>query len=273
MAVVLWAVTSFPSAQAFRVQQTPSIPVEIVTSSATSKIKAGKRKAKEDKPRAKKSPDKTVAKVKKPKSPKRHTKTARAAPAKRSEPKAKTAPKPKKSKKPKLSKPKKASKKKPPVKQKLKKKTVIKNPAKSKPKRVAAKTKAKKKNFSTDRIAALLNKVPDAGSQAASARPDQTKHELQSRGHESGRDEMLSRNEIDALRARISQCWNPPVGGMGADVIKVKLRLQLGRDGSLARAPQIMNRATSPFFQAAADSAVRAVLQCQPYQLPAAKYA
>ena len=30
---------------------------------------------------------------------------------------------------------------------------------------------------------------------------------------------------------------------------------------------------SSPFFQAAADSAVRAVFQCQPYELPSEKYA
>ncbi|MCG8563403.1 MAG: hypothetical protein MI824_26730 [Hyphomicrobiales bacterium] len=269
--VLLWAVASFPSAQAYRVPQTPSIPVEIVTSAQVSKVKAGQRKAKSDKPHSKKRSEKSAAKVKKRKSAKRPAKSARAVPPKRSKPKVKPAPKPKKAKKPKPSKPKTASKKKPAVKQPPKKKTVVEKPAKPKPKRVAAKTS--KKDFDTDRIAALLNKIPDAGSDAAPARPDATKPVRQSRGHEAGRDEMLSMNEIDALRARISQCWSPPVGGMGADAVKVRLRLQLGQDGSLSRAPQVMNREASPFFQAAADSAVRAVLQCQPYQLPAAKYA
>jgi hypothetical protein len=83
----------------------------------------------------------------------------------------------------------------------------------------------------------------------------------------------MTLSEIDALRARISQCWSPPVGGLGADAIRVKLRLQLGSDGMLANRPQVVNRDGSPFFQAAADSAVRAVMLCQPYQLPATKYA
>jgi hypothetical protein len=34
-----------------------------------------------------------------------------------------------------------------------------------------------------------------------------------------------------------------------------------------------MNPQSSPFFIAAADSAKRAVIQCQPYSLPAEKYA
>ena len=169
LAVLLWSVASFPSAQAFRVPQTPSIPVEIVTSAEISKTKAGQRKAKADKPRSKKRADKTAAKSKKPK----RTKTARAAPPNRPKRKAKVAPKPKKAKTSKPRKPKKAAKKKPRVKQRPKKKVVAKKPAKSKSKRVAAKTK--KKNFSADRIAALLNKAPDAGlaDHIRAARPGQ----------------------------------------------------------------------------------------------------
>ena len=111
----------------------------------------------------------------------------------------------------------------------------------------------RRENFDADRIAALLNKVPDAGSRAASApRPDPESSEP-ARGVAEGRDQTLSRSEIDALRARISQCWNPPVGGMGADRIRVKLRLRLNADGSLTRAPQVVNREASPFFQSVAE--------------------
>ena len=44
-------------------------------------------------------------------------------------------------------------------------------------------------------------------------------------------------------------------------------------DGTLIGYPAVANRGASPFFQAAADSAVRAVYQCQPYALPDDKYA
>jgi hypothetical protein len=79
-------------------------------------------------------------------------------------------------------------------------------------------------------------------------------------------------NEIDALRAKIAQCWSPPPGGLGADAIVVKIRLQLNEDGTLTGLPTVANSGNSAFFQAAADSAVRAVYQCQPYVLPAEKY-
>jgi hypothetical protein len=93
------------------------------------------------------------------------------------------------------------------------------------------------------------------------------------RGQSNGAEASMSVNEIDALRARIAQCWSPPPGGLGAEQIVVKLRLKLNEDGTLVGYPSVANSGSSPFFQAAADSAVRAVYQCQPYALPSDKYA
>ena len=122
-------------------------------------------------------------------------------------------------------------------------------------------------------MAALLNKLPDAASEARTedAPPDTPRKKV--KGQSSGTQMTMAVNEIDALRAKIAQCWNPPPGGLGADAIIVKLRLQLNEDGSLIGYPTVANSGGSQFFQAAADSAVRAVYQCQPYELPAEKYA
>ena len=51
----------------------------------------------------------------------------------------------------------------------------------------------------------------------------------------------MSVNEIDALRARIAQCWSPPPGGLGAEQIVVKLRLKLNEDGTLVGYPTVAN--------------------------------
>ena len=82
----------------------------------------------------------------------------------------------------------------------------------------------------------------------------------------------MSASEIDYFRSQISRCWTPPVGGLGAEDIVVKLRIELNKDGTLARAPSLANNTSSPFFTAAAESAMRAVLQCQPYTMPAEKF-
>jgi len=122
-------------------------------------------------------------------------------------------------------------------------------------------------------MAALLNKLPDATREARTenAPPDTPRKKV--KGQSTGTQMTMAVNEVDALRAKIAQCWNPPPGGLGADAIIVKLRLQLNEDGSLIGYPTVANSGGSPFFQAAADSAVRAVYQCQPYELPAGKYA
>lgn len=125
---------------------------------------------------------------------------------------------------------------------------------------------------SSDRLAALLNKLPDGGEAPSLEELPLENAEEEVRGQTSGTEMTMSVNEIDALRSRIAQCWNPPPGGLGAERIVVKLRMQLNEDGTLVGFPTVENSGGSPFFRAAADSAVRAVYQCQPYPLPVEKY-
>jgi hypothetical protein len=257
--ILFWAVTVFPSA-GDRLPVTPTpLPVDLVSQAQFTKIKAGFRKAKAEQARAEKKPEPASRKAKKKPKPAK-VKSVKA-PAPKPKPKrVEAAPKT----------PKKTVKAKP----KPKPKKVVKK-AKPKPKKIAAKPKPalkKKKDFDPDKIAALLNKVPDAGART-SASAEVKQKPKPAKGRTDGRDLTMTFNEIDALRARISQCWNPPVGGLGADAIKVKLRLQLRKDGVLSREPEVVNRAGSPYFRAAADAAVRAVMLCQPYELPAKKYA
>ena len=143
--------------------------------------------------------------------------------------------------------------------------------------------------FDPKQIAALLNRDPNAGGQprqeaprepwrkpsslqeqASGAEAKEPRRDVQ--GAAQGRDAQMSASDIDALRAQISRCWAPPAGGLGSDAIIVKLHIVLNEDGTLSRAPDVVNNHASPFFPPAADSAVRAVFQCQPYRMPPAKY-
>jgi colicin import membrane protein len=83
---------------------------------------------------------------------------------------------------------------------------------------------------------------------------------------------VLSQNEIDALRAQLYSCWNPPVGVLEAKDLVVTVRFTLNRDGSLSGDPAVTNRSSHALFQVAAESAVRAVRRCQPFRLPVVKY-
>jgi hypothetical protein len=169
---------------------------------------------------------------------------------------------------------------------------LLKHPAEEqKPQQQPAPPAQTKREFDADRIQALLNRDPRAGapatqegpkepwrkpssleeqaaglSQPAPAQPRET------HGAPSGQDARMSASDIDYFRSQISRCWTPPVGGLGAEDIVVKLRIELNKDGTLVRPPQIANGGSTPFFTAAADSAMRAVFQCQPYAMPADKY-
>jgi outer membrane biosynthesis protein TonB len=167
---------------------------------------------------------------------------------------------------------------------------LLKDPAEEQPKSQPAPPSQTKREFDADRIAALLNRDPKAGDMAAQQGPKEPWHKpssLQDQlagldqhvappretlGAPGGQDARMSASEIDYFRQQISRCWTPPVGGLGGEEIVVKLHIELKQDGTLVRAPELANSSSSPFFTAAADAAMRAVFQCQPYTMPAEKF-
>jgi|GEM_PF-5257838 len=70
--------------------------------------------------------------------------------------------------------------------------------------------------------------------------------------------------ELDALRARIQQCWNPPAGQMSGRDLSVRLLIKMNPDGSLAGPPKVLD--SPPRNQIVAESALRAVQRCAPYR-------
>ena len=253
-AILLSLLVAFPGA---KIDPAPlvAIPVDLATPSELTRIKAGSHDAKDEAPLAGKPQEKKPEAVKEASKP--PEKTAEAVPSAEPIPEAKpkTDP-PKETPKTEAKKP---------------------DPKPAKPKQAAAPKKpapapGKKPELETDRVAALLNKIPNAANEPAPVLAADQAPPNKVKGQSNGTEATMSVNEIDALRARIAQCWNPPPGGLGAEQIVVKLRLQLNQDGTLVGYPTVANSGSSPFFQAAAESAVRAVYQCQPYALPSDKY-
>ena len=249
-AILVWAVAIFPSA---RLDAPPllDVPVDVMSPSEFTKLKAGMVDAKDDGPLEKK-PD-----APKPKAltEKTEPKPEEKGPDKEAEAKPKDEPK--------------TEEKKEGVKAEKPKPVKTEPPKKPKPA-----PEAKKRDFNADRISALLNKIPDQSQATPKAADTPPEAKKETHGQSTGTEMTMSVNEIDALRAKIAQCWSPPPGGLGAEHIVVRLRMQLNEDGSLVGYPSVENGGGSGFFQAAADSAVRAVYQCQPYSsLPADKYA
>ena len=89
------------------------------------------------------------------------------------------------------------------------------------------------------------------------------------------KDEPLTLLEVDALRAQIQRCWIVRAGARYGGELVVTLRVFLNPDGSLRSEPKIVDEArfaADPDFHAAAESALRAVLKCEPFKMPVAKY-
>ncbi len=86
---------------------------------------------------------------------------------------------------------------------------------------------------------------------------------------------QLSTSEIDLVKQQIEACWNVPAGARDAENLRPEFRVMMNPDGTV-RAAQLLNpeRLNDPFFQAAADSANRALLnpRCQPLKLPPQKF-
>ncbi len=118
----------------------------------------------------------------------------------------------------------------------------------------------KQPEFNPQRIAALLDKR-DPTRQAATG---DSINRTASLGVPAGTAATLSQNELDALRARLKQNWSvPPV----ADKIVIRMVIRLTPDGRLASPPQVLTRGSGAAFEAFRDSAVRAVMVSQPFNM------
>lgn len=86
---------------------------------------------------------------------------------------------------------------------------------------------------------------------------------------------QLTTSELDLVKQQIEACWNVPAGARDAKDLTPEFRVYMNPDGTVRSATQLNpERNGDPFFQAAADSALRALRnpRCQPLKLPPDKY-
>jgi outer membrane biosynthesis protein TonB len=116
--------------------------------------------------------------------------------------------------------------------------------------------------FEPDKIVALLDKRDPQRVAAAGAEMNEA-----SLGAGSGTAAQLSQSEIDALKSRLRQCWNPPVGAADVAKLHVVFRVLFKRDGTILNNPVLVEAPPSQIGPVLAESAKRALLQCQPYTM------
>ncbi len=257
-AVLLWSVWSF-TGKPLAAPPNEALPVDIVTASEFSQITAGAKnapKVETPKPLAEK-----VGETKPVEDPKAKVVEKKEVTAARE-----TAPEPKPAE-PKAQDKKQAEQQKPdPIAEALKKDEA----KKPEPKKVDAKPPVPPKKppppqpkFDPSQVEALLNKRDPTRLAAAGDALNNTA----SLGLPSGTAAQISQSELDALRARLAQLWNPPAGATNPEELVVVIQVRFKPDGTLAGPPMVLTSGKSPLFLAARDSAVRALFRGQPFDM------
>lgn len=267
--VLLWGIVAF-AARPNDAPQAEPLPVEFVSATDFTQLTAGAKNApkpvNEPKPLADKVGDLKQVKQLAPKVADKPEITTEAAPPKQevqSEPK-KAEAKPAEKPEPKKAEAKPPEKPKPPafkpdqIAEELKK-----DEAKKPPKAEPKKESRPSPKFDASQVAQLLDKR-EPQRQVATA---DTLNPAASLGATNGHAAQLSQSELDALRARLSQCWSPPAGIDVSSNLFVVLHVLFKSDGALASEPVVVEGSAGPLTPALAESAKRALLLCQPFTM------
>lgn len=278
--VLTWGLIAF-AARPNNAPPAEPLPVEFVSATEFSQLTAGVKNAPkvlpDAKPLADKVGDPKPVKQLAPKvADKLEVTTDAAAPPPRPEPKPEAKPDPKPEPKPaeKIEKPKQPDFKPDQIAEVLKKDEAKKPPKPEKkepefkPDQIAEQLKKDEKKppskFDANQVAALLDKR-EPQRQLATA---ETLNGLASLGAATGHAAQLSQSELDALRAKLISLWNPPAAvANNPDQYAVTIHIRLTRDHRLAGQPEVLSSGEGALFEATRDSAVRAVLQAQPYDM------
>ena len=275
--VIGWGLVSF-STKAFELMPEESLPVDIISADQLAKVTAGMKSGKKENPKplvekvAEAKPvEDAVGKIteKAPvvtdTSPPPQPKVEEKPVEKKPDPPKPVAEKPKEEPKPekKAEQPKidpiaealKKEEKKPPPKPQAQ---AAKPPEPAKPKTERA--------FDQSKIAALLDKR-DPSRQAVTG---DTLNSNAALGLAHGKSADNSATWGSMFKQQVERCWKKPYGGIELQKPEAAFAIRLKRDGTLEGMPVPEGTPATPYLRVYQESALRAIIECQPYNLPAA---
>jgi len=274
--VIGWGLVSF-STKAFESVPEESLPVDIISADQLAKVTAGMKTGKKENPRplvekvAEAKPvDDAVGKITEkapvvtdtapPPQPKVEEKPIE----KKPDPPKPVAEKPKEEPKPeKKPDPPKVD----PIAEALKKEE--KKPPPKPVAQAAAKppepAKPKERAFDQTKIAALLDKR-DPSRQAVTG---DTLNSNAALGLAHGKAADNSATWGTLFKSQVERCWKKPYGGIESQKPEAAFAIRLKRDGTLEGRPVPEGTPATPYLLVYQESALRAIIECQPYKLPA----
>ena len=72
------------------------------------------------------------------------------------------------------------------------------------------------------------------------------------------------------FKQQVERCWKKPYGGIEQQKSEAVFAIRLKRDGTLEGMPVPEGTPATPYLRVYQESALRAIIECQPYKLPAA---
>jgi outer membrane biosynthesis protein TonB len=128
------------------------------------------------------------------------------------------------------------------------------------------KQKIVERHFDQTQIAALLDKR-DATRQAATGATLNSNAAL---GTSKGTAADNSATWGSMFKQQVERCWKKPYGGIESQKPEAAFAIRLKRDGTLEGMPVPEGTPATPYLRVYQESALRAIIECQPYKLPAA---
>jgi outer membrane biosynthesis protein TonB len=128
--------------------------------------------------------------------------------------------------------------------------------------------KPKERTFDQSKIAALLDKR-DPARQATTG---ETLNSNAALGLSRGRAADNSATWGSMFQAQVERCWKKPYGGIESQNPEAAFTIRLKRDGTLEGMPVPEGTPATPYLRVYQESALRAIIECQPYNLPAASF-
>jgi colicin import membrane protein len=128
--------------------------------------------------------------------------------------------------------------------------------------------KPKERTFDQSKIAALLDKR-DPARQATTG---ETLNSNAALGLSKGKAADNSATWGSMFQSQVERCWKKPYGGIESQNPEAAFTIRLKRDGTLEGMPAPEGTPATPYLRVYQESALRAIIECQPYNLPAAYF-
>jgi len=129
-------------------------------------------------------------------------------------------------------------------------------------------TKPKERTYDQSKIAALLDKR-DPSRQSITG---DTLNSNAALGLAKGKAADNSATWGAMFKSQVERCWKKPYGGIEAQQTEAEFAIRLKRDGTLEGMPVPQGSPATPYLRVYQESALRAIIECQPYNLPAAYF-